>query len=84
MGSKNFGKNRKVLPQGISMCNMKALSLLVQKLVPRLSFFHKQVKSQGQSHRDTIFGTNRKVLPQRICTCNMKAPSLLVKKLCQK
>ena len=38
---KNFGSNRKVLPQEIHMWNMKALSLLVQKLWPRLSFFQK-------------------------------------------
>ena len=29
---KIFGMDRKVLPQGIHTCNMKALSLLVQKL----------------------------------------------------
>ena len=30
---------RYVLSQGIHMCNMKALSLLVRKLWPRLKFF---------------------------------------------
>ena len=29
---KIFGMDRKVLPQGIHTCNMKALSLLIQKL----------------------------------------------------
>ena len=29
---KTFGTIREVLPQGIHTCNMKALSLLVQKL----------------------------------------------------
>ena len=29
---KIFGMDRKVLPQGIHTCNMRALSLLVQKL----------------------------------------------------
>ena len=42
-GGKNFGIDRKVLPQGIYMCNMNALPTLVQKLSPiiRLSFFFK-------------------------------------------
>ena len=35
----NFGADRKVLPQEKSMLNLKAQSLSVQKLVPRLSFF---------------------------------------------
>ena len=34
----NFGTDRKVLPQGKSMLNLKARSLSVQKLEPRLSF----------------------------------------------
>ena len=36
---KNNGTMWKVLSQGIHMCNMKALSLLVRKLWPRLKFF---------------------------------------------
>ena len=32
---KKFGSNRKVLPQEIHMWNMKATSVLVQKLWPR-------------------------------------------------
>ena len=75
----NFGTDRKVLPQGISMLNLKALSILVQKLMPRLSFFKRRSKVKVKVK---IFGTKRKVLPQEIHTCNMKAPSLLVKKLC--
>ena len=43
---KIFGTNRKVLPQVIRMCNMKALSLLVQKLWPRLSFFKSRSKDE--------------------------------------
>ena len=35
----NYSTTRKVLSQGIHMCNMKALSLLVRKLWPRLKFF---------------------------------------------
>ena len=34
-----FGTDRKVLPQGIHTCNMKALSLLVQMLKPMFSLF---------------------------------------------
>ena len=34
----NFGTNRKVLSQGMYICNMKALLLLVKKLWPRLKF----------------------------------------------
>ena len=78
----NFGTGRKVLPQGISMLNLKALSLSVQELMPRLSFFQKKVKRQGQGQKVKLFCTERKVLPQEILKCNMKAPCLLVKKLC--
>ena len=38
-GHKNYGTMWKVLTQAIHMCNMKALSLLVRKLWPRLKFF---------------------------------------------
>ena len=40
----NCGMGRKVLPQGISMLNLKALSLSVQKLMPKLSFFKSRSK----------------------------------------
>ena len=40
----NFGMDRKVLPQGISMLNLIALSLSVQKLMPRLSFSKRRSK----------------------------------------
>ena len=36
---KNYSTIRKVLSQGIHMCNMKALSLMAKKLWPRLKFF---------------------------------------------
>ena len=36
---KNYGTIWKVLSQGIHMCNMKALSLLVRKLWQRFKFF---------------------------------------------
>ena len=36
---KYYGTMWKVLSQGIHMCNMKALSLLVRKVCPRLKFF---------------------------------------------
>ena len=51
---------------------MKALSLSVQKLLPRSSFFQKLVKSQGQGHEVKNFGIDRKVLPQQIHVWNMK------------
>ena len=60
---------------------MKALSLLVQKLWPRLSFFKSKVKSQGQGHEVKNFGIDRKVLSQGIHLCNIKALSPFVKKL---
>ena len=37
----NFGTDRTVLRQGISMLNMKVRSLSVKKLMSRLSFFFK-------------------------------------------
>ena len=37
---KNYGTNRKVLSQRIHMCNMKALSLQVRKLLQRFLFTH--------------------------------------------
>ena len=36
---KHFGTHGKVLSQGMFICNMKALPLLVRKLWPRLKFF---------------------------------------------
>ena len=35
---KNFGSNWKILSEGIYMCNMKGLALMVQKLWPKLKF----------------------------------------------
>ena len=35
---KNYGTMWKILSQGIHICNMKALSLLVRKLLSRLKF----------------------------------------------
>ena len=35
---KKFGTDGKVLSQGVHMCNMKAISLTVQKLGSRLKF----------------------------------------------
>ena len=64
--NRNFGTDRKVLPQGISMLNLKALSFSVQKLM-----------SQGQN-----FWYQEKGLATRKNTRCMKAPSLLVKNLC--
>ena len=59
-----------------------SLSLSVQKLIPKLSFFQKWVKSQEQGHKVKIFGSKRKVLQQKIHICYMKVQSLFVKMLC--
>ena len=62
---------------------MKAFSLSVQKLMPRLSFFsQKLLKVEGQGHGIQNFGKDRKVLPQVICRYDMKALSLWIQKLC--
>ena len=66
----------KVLSQGMYICNMKALPLLVKKLCPRLKFFKRRSRSQGQK-----FGTHGKVLSQGMHICNIKALPLLVRKL---
>ena len=55
---------------------MKALSLLVQKLCPRLSFLKSRSKVKVKN-----FGIDRKVLSQGIHLCNIKALSPFVKKL---
>ena len=67
---KKFGSNRKVLPQEIHLLNMKALSLLVQKLWPRLSFFFKSwPKVKVKVTKSKIF-----VSIERSChnLCNVK------------
>ena len=46
----------------ITTTNMKSLSLLVQKLQPRLTkgkFFQKYIKSQGRGQKVKIFVTDR-------------------------
>ena len=65
----------------IHMCNMNAVSVLVQKLCVRLSF-SKVGWVRSRSYGSRFLCTNKNVLPQGISTCNMKALSLLVKKLC--
>ena len=59
---KNFGMDRKVLPQGISMRNMKALSLSAQKLMPRLSIFKSRSKVKVK-----VTGSNFLVPTERSC-----------------
>ena len=54
---------------------------MVKKLWPRLSFFQKYVKSQGQGHEVKNFGIDRKVLSQGIHLCNIKALPPFVKKV---
>ena len=60
---------------------MKALSLLVQKLLPRLSFFKSRSKVKVKVTKSKNFGIDRKVLSQGIHLCNIKALSPFVKKL---
>ena len=62
------------------MCNMKALSLSVLKLMSRFSFFKSRSKLKVKV-KDQNFGTNRKVLPSGISIRNMEALSQLVQKL---
>ena len=70
----------KVLSQGIHMCNMKALSLLVRKLWPRLKFFKSRSNFKVKVTRSKIM-----VPCERIVTRNThvqyESPSLLVRKL---
>ena len=61
---------------------MRALSLLVQKLMPMLSFLELRLKLEVNFKvRDQIFCMDRKVLPQGISKRNTKALSLSVQKL---
>ena len=54
---KNHGTMRKILPQGIHLCNMKALSLLVVKLWP--SFCSRK---QADPNADTVADTRAMTL----------------------
>ena len=49
-----FGTDRKVSPQGKQVRNMKALSLSVQKLLPRLSFFESRSQLMVKVTRSKI------------------------------
>ena len=51
------------------------------KVLTKVKFFQKKVKSQGQGQEVKNFGIDRKVLSQGIRLCNIKALSPLVKKL---
>ena len=68
---KHFGTNRKVLPKEVHMHNMKALSLSVQKLMPRLSFFFK-CRSKLEVK---VIGSNIFVLAERFC--NKEYPCMI-------
>ena len=59
---------------------MKALSLLVGKLWPRLKFFKSRSNFKVKVTRSKNYGTMWKVLSQGIYICNMEALSLLVRK----
>ena len=60
---------------------MKSLSLLVQKLWQRLSFFKSRSKVKVKVTKSKNFGIDRKALSQGIHLCNIKALSPFVKKL---
>ena len=45
---KNYGTMWKVLSQGIHMCNIKTVSLMVRKLWPRLKSFKRRSRSRRQ------------------------------------
>ena len=49
-----FGTNRKVLPQGMHPCNMKALSRCLKKLYLRLNFLKSRSKSKVKVMRSTF------------------------------
>ena len=56
------------------MRHMKALSLLVQKLMPRSSIFKfKEGEVGGQGDGIKNFGTDKKIFPQGMSMCNTKA-----------
>ena len=59
---KNFVSNRKVLPQEKHMWNVKALSLLVEKLWPRLTFFKSRSKVKVKVKKSNIL-----VSTERFC-----------------
>ena len=65
------------------MCNMKAQSLLVKKLWPRLKFFKSRLNVKVKVTRYKIMVPCKKVLSQgiHILVCNMNALSLLERKL---
>ena len=50
----NFSTMWKIFPQGIHMCNMKALSLLVIKLWPKLEFFKRRSNFKVKVTRSKI------------------------------
>ena len=68
---KNFVSSGKVLSEGIYMCNMKCLALMVQNLWPRLKFLKSSSKVKVKGHKVKNFVFNGKVLSQGICMSNM-------------
>ena len=73
--------NRKVLSQGIDVCNIKALSLLVQKLWSRLSFFKSRSKVKVKVMRQKNLVPTGRYCHKKY-TCEIWKPlSLLVQKL---
>ena len=69
----------KVLSQEIHMCNMKALSLLVRKLWPRVKFFRRRSNCKVKVTRSKIMVPCERSCQKKIHMCNMKALYLLVR-----
>ena len=68
--NQNFGTDRKVLQQGISMLNLKALSLSIQKLMLRFSFFKSRSKVK-------VKVTRSKFLVPRQRSCHKKSTHVI-------
>ena len=76
---KNFVSNRKVLSQGIDMCNITAISLLAKKLLPRLSFIKSRSKVKVKDTKSKILVSTERSC-QKEYTCVILKPYLLLLK----
>ena len=81
---KKYGTMWKVLSQRKQMCNMKALSLLVRKLRPRLKFFKSRSNFKVKVTRSIIMVPRERSYHKEKHIWNMKALSLLVRKFMAK
>ena len=73
---KTFGNHGKVLSQGMYMCNMKALPLLVRKLWPRLKFYRSRSNLKVKATRSTRHMFVKHGCPRRQQSRNMAKISL--------